>query len=259
MPRVTSDNISEWRKLSDIDYFSQFIKAWLTINAWLTHRYPSIKMDREKINQLKNNSQIKDKIIHLLDGAGDVEKKNFRIHVSTLHKELEANRIKDDKEEIITFFSVFTQENSETSSTQSYNGFTAKVEKRNISGGGFEIENKITNRAGNEIFTKTQNRFDISEIEQETISNDNAKRLLLKVYENINPFKKESVISEERSGYDMEGIYFIENKEKVAKALVEVIYLLRCSLFHASVVPTSEINKVYEQAFFILKFLIKDL
>ena len=255
MPRVTSDNISEWRKLSEIDYFSQFIKAWLTVNASLSHRYPNIKGDRGKINELKKDSQIKDKIIYFLDGLGDIEKKNFRLYISTLHSELENNIIYDDKESGISYRAVLIEENTIMTSTENYNGFEATATK-NIDS---SIDTKITNRAGNEIFSEHQNRFNISEIEEKEIVNENAKNLLLKAYENINPWKKDSVISEGRSGYDMEGIYFIDNKGKIAKATIEVIYLLRCALFHASIVPTPEINKVYEQAFFILKFLIKDL
>ena len=57
MPTSDSDVLSYWRRTSDIDYLTQFIKAWISFNALMRVRNPSVKKDRELLESLKNNGE----------------------------------------------------------------------------------------------------------------------------------------------------------------------------------------------------------
>jgi hypothetical protein len=52
---------------------------------------------------------------------------------------------------------------------------------------------------------------------------------------------------------------FVEDEETVAKGIIEIIYLLRNSLFHGTIVPDRETNKVYEPAYHVLHSLVQVL
>ncbi len=47
--------------------------------------------------------------------------------------------------------------------------------------------------------------------------------------------------------------FFCHNPGFIFSGLLEVLYALRCLLFHGEIVPTSDHNKVYEPAYFILR------
>jgi len=80
----SSTNIAEWKKLSDIDYFSQFIKAWLAFNAWMRNRY-NLKRDREIIEKIKNeDNDFRNKILQYISG-NDAESVLFKSYISSLH------------------------------------------------------------------------------------------------------------------------------------------------------------------------------
>lgn len=51
----TTDNVLNWFKSSEIDYFSAFIKLWLSFNAWYRQHYNEdyIRKDRDHINIIK--------------------------------------------------------------------------------------------------------------------------------------------------------------------------------------------------------------
>ena len=53
------------------------------------------------------------------------------------------------------------------------------------------------------------------------------------------------------------GIHFVNDTEKIAKALIEIIYSLRCLLFHGELVPREEYNKIYESAYYILRVFLE--
>lgn len=48
-----SSNTSRWKELSEIDYFSLFIKTWLAFNSWYRGHYPGIRDDRGCLEELK--------------------------------------------------------------------------------------------------------------------------------------------------------------------------------------------------------------
>ena len=54
-------------------------------------------------------------------------------------------------------------------------------------------------------------------------------------------------------------IQFVNDTELIAKALIQILYTLRCLLFHGELDPTDINQGIYEHSFAILKTLIKEL
>ena len=54
-------------------------------------------------------------------------------------------------------------------------------------------------------------------------------------------------------------LYFTNNLEDVSKSIIQILYELRCKLFHGEIEPSEANVGVYEQAFYIQRTLIKAL
>ena len=92
------DNVSNWFKSSEIDYFSSFIKLWLSFNAWYRQHYNEdyIRKERDYINIImgvyKNATQklndydrsSRNSIYRKFNGLmthQDIESKEFRKYI----------------------------------------------------------------------------------------------------------------------------------------------------------------------------------
>ena len=72
-------------------------------------------------------------------------------------------------------------------------------------------------------------------------------------YKQICPYVTESVLTKDRDNK----IVFITERAKVSRGLIEVLYLLRCSLMHGEVFPDQNSNEVYKFAYYILATVLK--
>jgi hypothetical protein len=61
----------------------------------------------------------------------------------------------------------------------------------------------------------------------------------------------------ELGSYDKQ--YFIDDKDKIAQVLIQLLYNLRCQIFHGSLDPTEANMVVYQHAYHIQLMLIKEL
>ncbi len=74
-------------------------------------------------------------------------------------------------------------------------------------------------------------------------------------YKEICPYVTESILTKDRDN----NIVFIEELSQVSRGIVEVLYLLRCSLMHGEVTPDSNAMKVYKYAYNILSRILKNM
>ena len=65
----------------------------------------------------------------------------------------------------------------------------------------------------------------------------------------------ESVLKKDREN----NIVFIDERSKVSRGVIEVLYLLRCSLMHGEVVPDNNSSEVYKYAYYILAAILKKM
>jgi hypothetical protein len=106
-------NVPAWKCLAElqVDYFTQFIKAWIPFNAWFSTSYLNENTDREILTRIKNeNNDFRNKMILYLTRT-DSESLDFLNQVGKLHFELE-NIIIPSLERRITFTNVVIEKNT---------------------------------------------------------------------------------------------------------------------------------------------------
>ena len=102
MPNL-KDNLKQWRDSARIDWFSQFIKAWIPFNAWMTDTFGDLS-DRELLDHVKGGSNVVyNRIVPILtwrqaqardtrrtwqDSSQDAEE--FRLRIEQLHRLLQS-------------------------------------------------------------------------------------------------------------------------------------------------------------------------
>lgn len=255
------DNSERWLALAEIDYLTQFVKAWIPFNAWYMNMYPTLKRDRVIIEEIKSNPNLfRDKIIALLNGA-DNDSIIFKGQIAKLHQYLESIYI-PNADKRITFQSITLETNPITSETLSFRKWIYKVELTRT-GNATNINSLVTNAGSITQYTLNQSKFDIenlnTHVQQNSSLTENQRNCLLDTYRKIDPKKPTNLISSNRQGIEAGNIILIKDVEKLVKGLIEVIYKLRNILFHGELIPTKDNKKVYEPAFYILKTLIQSL
>lgn len=265
MSSLYTENSEKWKSLASIDYFTQFVKAWISFNAWYKNSYPGVETDREAINAIKThqNNKFRNKLISLLKNH-DNDSVAFKSRVAELHLELERKYL-FNKNDRITFEKIIIEKNPDENSSFTRNNFTYKV-SRNIKGrNSKEIDILVIDRGGITRFSYIQvNGFDLNDL---TVHPDFIKKLtptqqnnLKACYEEINPSKPISLLSSDSSNcIQMGNLHFINDTECLCKGIIEILYKLRNVLFHGEIVPDSDTNKVYEPAYQILYTLIQAL
>ncbi len=265
MANLFAGHKDEWKALAAVDYFGMFVKAYIPFNAWMNVSYPTLNTDREKINEIKKNSNtFRDGICSLLN-ASNQQGNAFRGLLGELHDLLESCYI-NNQDRRITFTDVVLGKNNNNIATNSWRGIGFRVQYGN--GSTHQTESLIKNKAGNAIFHLSQNDYDIEGLKSNiNFTNDvnaNYQSLLLDCYKKVCPYIHENLTT----GYDTDdpssfivcGSYkFINRPEDIAKGLIEILYNLRNSLFHGELIPNEAANKVYGAAYRILFELIQPL
>jgi hypothetical protein len=273
MPDYT-ENARRWAEKVEIDYFTQFIKAWIPFNAWFQNSFEDDR-ERQIINALKTGTgnPLKSRIVRLLE-QDDEEAADFKNHLSRLHYHLERHDLRN-RGERLTFTRCFVADNSTNQITneRGYNGTLYTVER----GIGRALQQnqrqsnifcEITSNRGVIRYTKLQSRHDWREVEEDdafiALRHDE-KSGLLERYERVNPRLMLNLLdtSNNRVAVGLGrnhprtiaigAFRFCDNPEYIFSGLVEVLYSLRCLLFHGELIPTTEMNAVYEPAYFILR------
>jgi hypothetical protein len=263
MPNYYVENADAWKALSNIDYFTYFVKAWIPFNAWYRNNYPALESDAEIMQQIKTqHNSFRNRIVSLIENPETYnESKVFKANLAELHYQLERNHI-HNRGVRISFTNIVVEENTQILATRMYRKFSYKVE---IDTGN---KKRITS---NIIDGKSVTRLNIiqnSGYRLDEVTNDPQYKALppecqgiLKVcYEEVNPRKAISLLATEDSDSIKIGNYnFRNDSELIAKAIVTVIYNLRNSLFHGQLVPDRNTQLVYEPAYHILRMLVMSL
>ena len=262
MAILYTQNSEKWKALSSIDYFTHFVKAWIPLNAWYKNYYPDCSTDRQAIDFIRNHpNNFKNKLVSLLNHHG-VDGAAFRVRVAELHLALENHHL-FNKNERINFVRIAIENNSNPCSSFPSRGCTYEV-RRHIPHRRGEIDIFIYKKDGSvKFYYKQVSGFDIRDLAE----NYSFKQLsafqqgkLKACYEEVNPLKSVSLLSDDSEiCINMGNVRFIDDRDILAKGIIEILYKLRNTLFHGEVVPDSNANKVYEPAYQILHTLIQAL
>lgn len=278
--------ISKWIEKSEPDFYTLFIKAWIPYNSWYMHNFydedanPRRTSDKDIIGYIKTNSNVyKDKIITLLRNNDD-ESNNFKLLISNLYYQLENTPIPNVNERI-SFNSICISDNTNSNGpltiTESDFAVTGKKDvllPRTSARWIFEINDTRTRT------TRTISRISLMKCSLTELRTNNDFNSLANKYKSsiekclneIDPNKKISVMipPDRRRGKYVEpphsicidinkNLYFTDNLEDVSKSVIQILYELRCKLFHGEIAPTDANLGIYEQAYYIQRILIKAL
>lgn len=254
------ENVNRWIEQVNIDYYTQYIKAWIPFNAWYKCSYPSLDTDRAIINEIKRTNNTFSDAIRTLISDTSTDGYLFRGYVSDLHKALQNCTIRNG-DKIISFAEIIIEKNANSKIDHTYRGTHYYLNREDESGGKCKITIALK-RNGTNLFTLTQNNFNIKELTENSSFSSltlERQRKLRSLYEEINPYKPCNLIQRNLSdGYIEIGDYkFINDINSIVKGIIEILYLIRCSLFHGEVVPNEQASRVYKYSYEILSMLLQ--
>jgi hypothetical protein len=255
-------NYKDWINNSniEIDYYSLFIKAWIGFNSWYRNKYNKIT-DRKSIDKIKEEpNDFKTHIKNLLSNDNQ-ESENFRVNVSKLHESLclasiATQEINNSTIQVLFTNIAYKNSNNKIDSLYRYNKYL--LERKND-----KITIKIMNKNNfNIIFDLEQenyNKIELTSNSKYISLNNECKGQLLYFYDQINPYNNMNIISSTALGKKIGTLYFVNDDDKISVGIIEVLYLLRCSLFHGDVSINEGTKKVYKYAYEILFAILKNL
>ena len=279
-----SDNVPRWLSIAElkIDYYTQFIKSWIPFNAWYMVSYYdetlNRKTDRDIIDYIKNNSNpFRARIINLLNGNDNVSNQ-FKFFLGQLHLQLEGHTVPDDDNKL-TFTAINITRNSNTNHSIPFRNLIYKTTYNLTAPRGtnrikceiFDTRRGNTNIYLDEFSDWSMNEF-LNRPNYITLATERKEKLRL-CFEEINPKKPENIIVKTvRDRLDNfqapsrsitidkdTNVYFIDDVQLVSKVIIEMLYKLRCILFHGEINPTETNQGIYEHAYNIQKILIQEL
>lgn len=251
----------DWIRAIDIeiDYYSAFIKAWIAFNSWYRSEYTE-RRDRDVIEKMKSQGSL------------------FKGHIETL---LDENNVTDEASAFKTYINqlqaalvnaaIMTQERGGISRQISFSEIALNNPKI-VSDGRYRRTHYKVQRTGAKIVTTVHREGNPTEIlfsfeqdtYEETALDIHADFLRLGAeqqgqcrafYREICPYVIESVLANDRDN----NVIFIPERAKVSRGIIEVLYLLRCSLMHGEVYPNDSSIEVYKYAYYVLATILKKL
>jgi hypothetical protein len=259
-------NIDHWIKHSEADYFLLFVKAWIPFNAWYVAELPSFKKnDSEIIKELQNNPNSKPrKIIENSLKNADYDSTKFQSHLAELHFQLDRIPVHHNNLRV-SFRSLALNENPlkidkhldlkenvyKVEKTSSY--FQAFIEAKNGKPL-LDFKNPIYNL---DLLKKDS---DFIRLGDRKIQNQ-----IVSMFEKIDPKKPISLVyksSDKNVALTLKSLNsckLIDDPTTIAKGCIKILYALRCMLFHGEVEPVNSIRPIYENGYYLLRHIIKQL
>lgn len=257
------ENVEKWKTLTDIDYFTYFIKAWISFNAWYRNQYENIDSDRTAINKVKNESNsIKNKAIGLL-GSQSEQATQFEASLASLHKSLMELAVHNDGKRLCFYDFVVEVDRNNLIQRSHARGISYYLEVKMERSAVKEVKATVSKADRTTILNYTGSVYDRDAFvlnSQYLQLSGNQKHKVINLFDSANPFKPENLLTDNENDCFKIGAYkFIRDEEKIFKCLLEVIYGLRNALFHGEIVPNKDHRKVYEHAYHVLKILLDSL
>ena len=272
-------NVQDWYKRAEADYFMLFVRQWIPFNAWFMDEYErrngTKPNDRQTIDFLKaNNNRFRDKIINLLNGH-DAEKDVFCFHLAQLHQELQSHPI-FNRGNRVTLSNIHIENNTVTVKSLDYGRHTYKCEKITLPGGGTQWKCMVMKKAAphTTIHDFTLPKWNLNAFEAHpdylAIGDETKKAKLKECFLTINPKKPTDIVlpMRIRNGNHYpplhsikidDNLYVINEAVKVSQVMIELLYILRCQIFHGVLEPKNAYYGVYEHAYHIMRVLNKEI
>lgn len=272
-------HIDKWLDRANEDFYMLFVRAWIPFNAWYNRDVAPVAApgtDKACINHIcKHTNTYKDKILVYLRG-NTREDLRFQQEMVDLHYALLAHQI-PNAENPISFSTTTIYDDSHPVAEGDFYSVHYKVERLpKAGGGGYDYDVKVTEKStGSLKFSHVFNRWRMTDLESHADFaqfSDAIKKRLKTAFNAVyiaaptnvivNPVMRNGVETKPSHSvvYGKEAkSYFVDDEDKVAQVLIQLLYRLRCQIFHGELDPTSQNMEVYEHAYHIQKMLIKEL
>ena len=256
-------NELQWKRLIEVDWLGQYVKAWVAFNAWYSNNFkpPSGKKrfsDRYIIEKIKDDEgDICSKIENFLSETGS-DQKSFQSDVADLHKSLSDITVRSNGKriwlkEILDYHYVNSAQN-----TRNNIEYEIEVDPQNktrtVKVSGRKPLNKTITAAEEEAFQGEkwfEKLLDNGWFEQLSPAQRNHLRALL---EDTSPIH--NLLAPDNAFTEIGTYNFISDKKLIARGLIEILYQLRNALFHGEITPNQEVQTVYQPAYLVLKQII---
>jgi hypothetical protein len=266
------DNLRQWRDSARIDWFSQFIKAWIPFNAWMTDTYGDLS-DRDLLDKVKiGGNVVYNRIVPILtwrqratqeakggwqDSTPEAEE--FRLRIEQLHRLLQSCVLEGRKGRV-SFETVDIGRNGHCDEKLTKWKREFRIQRDLPSKGAITLT--MTNTRGDVEFTLVQATHDRRLLEDDVGFQHleaGHRTTFLSMHGAIAPRKIISVLASHGSATCLRfgTTEFIQDPSKVFSALVDVIYNLRNALFHGSITPNEQHNEIYEPAYHIVMRFVR--
>ena len=256
-------NYKDWIDAIEIkvDYFSAFMKAWIAFNAWYNSEITG-RTDKERIDFIAyRTNRFKNYVINLLN-ADNSEAKRFRDNIANLHEALLNAPITTQEyvgmQQPISFSEVAIK-NTNVCSKKDYYSYRYEC----IRAHGKITTTVSTKATGRVAFSFEQDEYDVDMLKSQSTFQaltQTQQGKCLECYNELKPYITESVLSTNPDQSMMMGAYgFVDDIDSISKAIVIILYMLRCCLTHGDITPDEATNKVYQYAYEVLKTPLKKL
>ena len=275
---MPSLHLQNWIRWSSPDYYTMFVKSWIPFNAWSMDSFydESIprKTDRHIIDFIKENpNKFRNKIINLL-GHNGVEADLFFSHLEGLDRELESHTL-ENRGERVSFSNIRLSSNPISVKNIEYGVYKYKCER--ITGQTPSWKCQIMKKSDSSTICQfSLPRWNLNDFNNNSdflaLTSETQKYQLERCFKCIDPrpvakvvlpviSKKGKEIAPPKCIVICESRkrFFTDDKVLISKALIEILYSLRCMMFHGSLDPTEANQGVYEHALYIMNILIKEL
>lgn len=271
MPTL-KDNLKQWRDSARIDWFSQFIKAWIPFNAWMTDTFGD-SSDRELLDHVKKGANVVyNRIVPMVtwsqaqasgiegdwqDPSKDAEE--FRTRIEQLHRLLQSCVV-DGRKGRVSFETVDIGYNARADEQVTKWTRTLRVRRHFPEKGKVIVEMSATKTMP--AFTHVQPVHDRRALEDEPCFQAlkaEYRTMFLAMHDAVAPRKVISVLAPHNAQDVLQfgDTKFIEDPEKVFSAVVDITYNLRNALFHGSITPNEQHNEIYEPAYHIVMRFVR--
>ncbi len=269
MSRIHLQNWYKWAENKD-DYYFLFIKAWIPFNVWYHDKYydsSTCSTDEKQIAKVKSEpNKVRDRIEGLLDSPSETGKM-FRKYLTELHYEL-SDHPQSDRRGQINLNNMWAAFNTITTSQHVFGQHRYSVMEIARTGGGKEYKLDIVKkRSGNTDTTFNIPKRSIKALEEHPVYqalNETKKSHLKKCIEDILERKPSNVVlgdGECRKPVNSieigieKKLYLKNDKIKIAQVVIQLLYQLRCLIFHGELEPTDSNMNIYKYAYHIQSLL----
>lgn len=265
-----ADNLRRWRDVAEVDWFSQFIKAWIPFNAWMTDTYGDVS-DREMLDKVKGTTNVvKNRIVPMLaknlrvardsewgwqDNSADAT--DFRMQVGQLHRCLQECVVEGRKGRV-SFETVDIGSNPNKDEQRTKRRRDYRVRRDHPIKGKITLE--ISSSQTYAAYALTLDSYDQRALEDDASFrslNAEQRDVLLSQFNAVSPRLVVSVLAEQSYGLAYGDVLFKNDPENNFSALIEVLYGLRNALFHGAITPNETHNGIYKPAYLLAMRMVK--